>query len=111
MSDWIDNKTHQGPEEDYDRHLRQTGEIQAREWEGGKEGPDRLRYRAGKREGGGNCILYADDTSATQTGELWPQLEVKLMRMLTPLFEEMKLGRLKVNEDKTGLILLGSRIA
>ena len=111
MSDWIDNKTHQGPEEDYDRHLRQTGEIQAREWEGGKEGPDRLRYRAVKREGGGNCILYADDTSATQTGELWPQLEVKLMRMLTPLFEEMKLGRLKVNEDKTGLILLGSRIA
>ena len=105
VSEWVDNKTHQGPEEDHDRHLRQTGEIQAREREGGKKGPDRLRYRAGKREGGGNCILYADDTSATQTGESWPQLEVKLMRMLTPLFEEMKLGRLKVNEDKTGIIL------
>ena len=45
------------------------------------------------------------------TGELRTQLEVKLMRMLTPLFEEMKLVRLKVNEDKTGLILLGSRMA
>jgi len=33
------------------------------------------------------------------------------MRMLKPLFEEMKLGRLKVNEDKTSLILLGSRPA
>ena len=33
------------------------------------------------------------------------------MRMLTPSFEEMKLSRLKVNENKTGLILLGSRIA
>ena len=62
-------------------------------------------------EGGGNYILYADDTSATQTGKLWRQLEVKLMRMLTPLFEEMKLGRLKVNEDNTGLIILGSRVA
>ena len=31
--------------------------------------------------------------------------------MLPSLFEEMKLGWLKVNEDKTGLILLGSRIA
>ena len=56
-------------------------------------------------------MLYADDTSATQTGELWPQLEVKIMRMLTPLFEDMKLGRLKVNEEKAGLILLGSRTA
>ena len=111
LSEWVDNKTHQGPEEDHDRQLRKMGEIRAREREGGKEGPDRLRYRGGKREGGGNCILYADDTSATQTGELWPQLEVKLMRMLKPLFEEMKLGRLKVNEEKTGLILLGSRPA
>ena len=51
--------------------------------------------------------MFEEKTSATQTGELWPQLEVKLMRMLTPLFEEMKLGRLKVNEEKTGLILLG----
>ena len=85
--------------------------LVAREQEGGKEGPDRLRYRAGKREGGGNCILYADDTLAIQTVELWSQLEVKLMRMLTPLFEEMKLRRLKVNEDKAGPILLGSRIA
>ena len=33
------------------------------------------------------------------------------MRMLTPLFVEMKMSRLKVNEYKTGLILLGSSIA
>ena len=111
LSDWVDSKNHQGEEEDHDRKLRQLGKIKAREREGGLEGPDRLRYQGGKREGGGNCILYADDTSATQTGELWPQLEVKLMRMLKPLFEEMKLGRLKVNEEKTGLILLGSRQA
>ena len=111
LSKWIDNKSHQGEEEDHDRQLRKRGEIRAREREGGKEGPDRLQYRGGRREGGGNCVLYADDTSATQTGELWPQLEVKLMRMLKPLFEEMKLGRLKVNEDKTSLILLGSRPA
>ena len=68
--DWLGR--HQGLEEDHNRHLRQTGEIQAREQEGGKEGPDRLRYRAGKKEGEGNCILYADDTSATVIGELWP---------------------------------------
>ena len=29
------------------------------------------------------------------------------MRMLDPLFREMKLNRLKVNEDKTGLLLMG----
>ena len=47
--------------------------------------------------------MYADDTLATVKWELWPEIEVKLM------FEEMKLNRLKVNEDKTGLILMGSR--
>ena len=42
-----------------DRHKNPpTREIVGREREGGKEGPERLRYRAGKREGGGNCILY-----------------------------------------------------
>ena len=42
---------------------------------------------------------------------MWPELEVKLSRMLGPLFSQMKLNRLKVNEDKTGLILIGSRAA
>ena len=74
---------------------------------GGQQGPDRLHYKAGGRKGGGSCILYADYTSATVKGELWPELEVKLLRMLDPLFREMKLNRLKVNEDKTGLLLMG----
>ena len=50
VSDWVDNKTHHGPEVEHDRHLKQTGEIHVRERKGGKEGPDCLRYRAGKRE-------------------------------------------------------------
>ena len=67
VSEWIDTKTHQRPEEEHDRHLRRTRELIGGERKGRKEGPDRLRYRAGKKGGGGNCILYADDTSATQT--------------------------------------------
>ena len=49
LSKWIDNKSHQGLEEDHDRQLRKRGEIRAREREGGKEGPDRLQYRGGEK--------------------------------------------------------------
>ena len=45
------------------------------------------------------------------TGEVWPELEVKLNRMLTLMFANMKEDRLKVNEDKTGLIIVEDRKA
>ena len=34
---------------------------------------------------------------------------MKLRRTLDPLFKNMKEDRLKVNEDKTGLMVLGDR--
>ena len=113
LSDWIDTKPNQGVEEIHDIKMRGEGAVPPRRCESVQQqlGPDRLRYRAGGRGGGGNCILYADDTSATVKGELWPEIEVKLSRMLEPLFSQMKLNRLKVNEDKTGLILIGSMAA
>merc|ERR1719239_1829331 len=77
----------------------------------GVEGPDRLNYRGGNRQGERECVLYADDTTAKVTGEVWPELEVKLTRMLSPMFANMKEDRLKVNEDKTGLIIVGDRKA
>ena len=58
-----------------------------------------------------NCILYADDTTARVTGELWPEIERKSERTLNPLFENLKENRVKENEDKTGLIILGDRKA
>ena len=55
--------------------------------------------------------MYADDTTARVTGELWPEIEKKLERTLNPLFENLKENRVKVNEDKTGLMILGDRKA
>ena len=52
----------QGDEERHDRLLREVTKMSER-----KDvvyGPDRLNYRGGKREGGSQCILYADDTTA-----------------------------------------------
>ena len=111
LSHWVDNKPVQGKEEEYDRSLRKRGLISGREREDGVEGPDRLNYRGGKRQGERECVLYADDTTAKVTGEVWPELEVKLTRMLSPMFANMKEDRLKVNEDKTGLIIVGDRKA
>ena len=41
----------------------------------------------------------------------WPEIERKLERTLNPLFENLKENRVKVNEDKTGLMILGDRKA
>ena len=80
LSHWIDSKPVQGKEEKHDRNLRKKGLIEGRERKGGVEGPDRLNYRGGNRQGGRECVLYADDTTAKVTGEVWPELEVKLNR-------------------------------
>ena len=77
----------------------------------GVYGPDRLNYAGGTKKGGNQCILYADDTTARVTGELWPEIERKLERALDPLFKNLKENRVKVNEDKTGLMILGDRKA
>ena len=55
-----------------------------------------------------SCILYSDDTTAKVVGEAWPEIELKLKRALDPL---LKKDRLKVNEDKTGLLVVGARKA
>ena len=81
--------------------------MRLEERKNGVQGPDRLNYKGGRREGGSQCILYADDTTARVTGELWPEIERKLERTLNPLFENLKENRVKVNEDKTGLMILG----
>ena len=107
LSHWVDSKPVQGAEEEHDRSLRKRGLITGRERMEGVEGPDRLNYRGGKRQGERECVLYADDTTAKVTGEVWPELEVKLTRMLSPMFANMKEDRLKVNEDTTGLIIVG----
>ena len=111
LSHWIDSKPVQGKEEEHDRNLRKKGLIKGRERKGGVEGPDRLNYRGGNRQGGRECVLYADDTTAKETGQVWPELEVKLNRMLNPMFANMKEDRLKVNENKTDLIIVGDRKA
>ena len=111
LSTWIDRKRVQEEEEEHDRTLRRKGLIITGERKGGVEGPDRLNYRGGNKQGGTECMLYADDTTAKVAGELWPELEVKLTRMLTPMFKNMKEDRLKVNEDKTGLMIIGDRKA
>ena len=78
----------------------------------GREGPDRLHYKGKGRTGGSSCILYADNTTTAKvTGEQWPELEGKLKRTLEPLFKNLKENRVKVNEDKTGLMILGDRKA
>ena len=55
--------------------------------------------QGGGKSGGSGCILYADDTTAKVTGEMWPELEMKLRRTLEPLFQNLKDNRVKVNED------------
>ena len=42
---------------------------------------------------------------------LWPEIETKLERTLSPLFKNLKDNRVKVNEDKAGLMILGDRKA
>ena len=84
LSHWVDSKPVQGKEEEHDRSLRKRGLITGRERMEGVEGPDRLNYRGGKKQGERECVLYADDTTAKVTGEVWPELEVKLTRMLNP---------------------------
>ena len=63
LSNWIDSKPVQGKEEEHDRKLRKEGLIEGRERRGGVEGPDRLNYRGGNKQGGKECMLYADDDS------------------------------------------------
>ena len=109
LDTWVDTKDQQGEEEHHDRMLRK--EMRMAERKDGVHGPDRLNYAGGNRRGGNQCILYADDTTARVTGELWPELERKLERALDPLFRNLKENRVKVNEDKTGLMILGDRKA
>jgi len=109
LSSWVDTKAPQGEEEQYDRKLRE--EVRMEERQDDEYGPDRLNYAGGAKKGGNQCILYADDTTARVSGELWPELERKLERALNPLFNNLKENRVKVNEDKTGLMILGDRKA
>ena len=109
LDTWVDTKDQQGEEEHHDRKLRR--EMRMAERKDGVHGPDRLNYAGGNRRGGNQCILYADDTTARVTGELWPEIERKLERALDPLFKNLKENRVKVNEDKTGLMILGDRKA
>ena len=55
----LDTKPEQGDEESYDRQLRKEAGVEMKEREGGVQGPDRLNYKGGKKEGGSQCILYA----------------------------------------------------
>ena len=87
----IDTKELQSEEENHDRYLRT--EMILSERKDGVYGPDRLNYKGGRREGGSQCILYADDTTARVTGELWPEIELKLERALNPLFDNLKENR------------------
>ena len=106
LNTWVDTKQPQGDEERHDRLLRT--ELRMTERKEGVYGPDRLNYAGGTRRGGSQCILYADDTTARVTG---PEIERKLDRALNPLFKNLKENRVKVNEDKTGLMILGDRKA
>ena len=83
LSSWVDTKDPQGEEEQYDRKLRE--KVLMEERQDGVYGPDRLNYAGGAKKGGNQCILYADDTTARVSGELWPELEQKLERALNPI--------------------------
>ena len=43
---------------------------------------DRLNYKGGKKDGGSECVLYADDTLAKVTGEVCREIKLKVQRIL-----------------------------
>ena len=71
-------------------------------------GPDQLRVKIREDPHDGRAQLYADDSTASASGRTWEEAKGKMNSTLRHVFENMKAARLKVNKDKTKLLIITS---
>ena len=112
VSNIVDTKEeNQLSEEDkFDITMRHEGNWNIESWRGERTevGPDQLRVKKNQEPHDGRAELYADDSTASAAGITWEEVKAKITRTIRPVFENMKSARLKVNEDKTKLLLIAS---
>ena len=97
-------------EDKFDTNMRMKGYWNIETWRGERTGigPDQLRIKTQKDPHDGQAELYADDSTARNSGKTWEETEGRMKSTLRPVFENMKAARLKVNEDKTKLLVIAS---
>ena len=71
-------------------------------------GPDQLRVKIREDPHDGRPELYADDSTASASGRTWEEAKGKMNSTLQHVFENMKAARLKVNREKTKLLIIKS---
>ena len=104
------NETELTAEERFDKNMGMKGCWEIERWreERTEIGPDQLRIKTQQDPHDGRAELYADDSTASAAGTTWEELKRRMIRTLRPVFENMKAARLKVNEDKTKLLIIAS---
>ena len=97
-------------EEKFDIAMRRTDIWNIDSWRGARTevGPNQLRVKKNQEPHDGRAELYVDDSTARASGKMWEEVKAKITRILKPVFLNMKAARLKVNEDKTKLLLITS---
>ena len=112
VSKMIDSKedSKMSGEEKFDVRMRLEGHWNIESWRMEKTeiGPDQLRVKTRQDPHDGRAELYADDSTASASGKTWEETKRKMGSTLQPVFENMKAARLKVNEDKTKLLVIAS---
>ena len=95
---------------EFDIEMRRKGIWDIESWRTEKTtiGPDQLRVKIREDPHDGRAELYADDSTASASGRTWEEAKGKMNSTLRPVFENMKAARLKVNKDKTKLLIITS---
>ena len=112
VSRMIDQKTEeqQSEEEKFDIAMRKEGTWYIESWREERTGvgPNQLRVKKKQEPHDGRAELYADDSTARASGKTWDDVKANITRTIKPVFQNMKAARLKVNEDKTKLLIIAS---
>ena len=113
ISQNIDSKTVLSTEEKLDQKMRSEGVWNLEMWrqqrtEVGGQG-DELKQKKTEEVGDVVTSIYADDTQSRTSAKTKQELEMKNSRGLTVICRELKALRLKVNEDKTTYMVLGTQ--
>ena len=97
-------------EELFDMAIRKEGKWNIKRWRSEQTvvGPAQLRIKRNQEPHDGLAEVYADDSTASAAGKTWEEVKVKITRTIRPVFDNMKSARLKVNQDKTKLLLIAS---
>ena len=94
-------------EEKFDIAMRKEGIWNIESWraESTEVGPNQLQIKKNQEPHDGRAELYADDSTARVSGKTWEEVKANITRTIRP---DMQEARLKVNEDKTKLLIIAS---